>query len=339
MAELRLKSSRFRAEREADWSRLEALLARVEKRSASALSDDELIAMPVLYRSALSSLSVARATSLDQNLIDYLEGLSTRAYFFVYGTRTTVLERVGRFFAHDWPKAAKALWRETLICWALMLIGVATAYVLVQQNPAWFNAFVPGGLAEGRGPEASAAALRATLFDNTHGHGHWLSAFAAFLFSHNAQIGLFAFALGFAFGIPTALLEIMNGCTLGAFLAVFVSHGLGVDAGGWLLIHGVTELTATVLAGAAGMRIGWALAFPGDRTRLDAASAEGRKAATLMIGVLIMLACAGLLEGIGRQMIQVTWIRYAIAASTGLIWAVYLYAPRRGVDATEASRG
>jgi uncharacterized membrane protein SpoIIM required for sporulation len=336
VAELRLKSSRFRAEREADWSRLEALLARAEKRSASALTDDELIAMPVLYRSALSSLSVARATSLDQNLIDYLEGLSTRAYFFVYGTRTTVLQRVGRFFARDWPEAAQAAWRETLVCWALMLIGVATAYVLVQQNPAWFSAFVPGELAEGRGPEASTAALKATLFNN--GHGHWLSVFAAFLFSHNAQVALFAFALGFAFGIPSALLEIMNGCGLGAFLAIFIAHGLGVDAGGWLLIHGVTELTATVLAGAAGMRIGWALAFPGERTRLDAAAVEGRKAATLMAGVLVMLLCAGLLEGIGRQLIQVTWIRYAVAAATGVVWTVYLYAPRRP-ETMEAPRG
>jgi len=326
MAELRLKSSRFRAEREADWSRLEALLARVEKRSASALTDDELIAMPVLYRAALSSLSVARATSLDQNLVDYLEGLSTRAYFFVYGTRTTVLERVGGFFARDWPLAAQALWRETLICWALMLIGIATAYVLVLQDPAWFSAFVPGWLAQERGPESSTAALRMTLF-SLH-HEPWLSAFAVRLFVNNGSVALFVFALGFAFGIPTALLEIMNGCGLGAFLAVFVSHGLGVEAGGWLLIHGVTELTATVLAGAAGMRIGWALAFPGERSRLDAAAAEGRKAATLMVGVLLMLVCAGLLEGIGRQMIQDTWIRYTIAATTAVLWTAYLYTPR-----------
>ena len=337
MPELRLKSSRFRAEREADWLRLEQLLARAEKRSASALSDDELIAMPVLYRSALSSLSVARATSLDQNLIDYLDALAARAYFFVYGARATIFERIGRFFARDWPAAAQACWRETLLCWGLMLLGAAAAYVLVQQDPAWFSSFVPGGLAEGRGPEASAQALRATLFDSHQ--QHWLTIFATFLFTHNAAVALMAFALGFAFGVPTAILEFMNGATLGAFLAVFVSHGLGVDAGGWLMIHGVTELTATVLAGAGGMKIGWALAFPGERTRLDAAAAEGRKAATLMAGVLVMLFCAGLLEGIGRQLIQSTAIRYAIAAGTGLVWMVYLYAPRRAPSTADGAHG
>ncbi|HEX2802292.1 MAG TPA: stage II sporulation protein M, partial [Phenylobacterium sp.] len=73
MAELQLKSHRFRSEREADWRRLETLLVRVEKRGARGLKRDELLEMPVLYRQALSSLSMARSISLDQGLTDYLE--------------------------------------------------------------------------------------------------------------------------------------------------------------------------------------------------------------------------------------------------------------------------
>jgi uncharacterized membrane protein SpoIIM required for sporulation len=327
MAELRLKSYRFRLEREADWRRLETLLGCAEGRSPSALSDDELLAMPVLYRGALSSLSVARATSLDQGLIDYLQSLCTRAYFFVYGTRSTPLERLSRFFARDWPNAARGLWREALVCAAFMVLGLIAAYVLVIRDPDWFNSFVPGGLAEGRGPTASTEALRATLFDKGH-HDSLLPVMATFLFTHNAGVALFAFALGFAFCVPTSLLMIYHGSVLGAFIALFVSRGLGVEACGWLLIHGVTELMATTLAGAAGLRIGAALAFPGERTRLEAASAAGRQAATLMVGVLVMLFCAGLLEGIGRQLIQQTVVRYLIAVTSGLLWLGYLYWPR-----------
>lgn len=82
-------STTFRAEREEDWTRLEELLKRAEGGSVRKLSDDDLLELPVLYRSALSSLSVARETSLDMALIAYLEGLCTRAYFFVYGVRTS----------------------------------------------------------------------------------------------------------------------------------------------------------------------------------------------------------------------------------------------------------
>jgi uncharacterized membrane protein SpoIIM required for sporulation len=327
MTELRLKSVRFRAEREADWDRLERLLAKAEGRSAAALSDEELLTMPVLYRATLSSLSVARATSLDGALIDYLESLCTRAYFFVYGVRTSPLQRLRGFFAHDWPAAAKAAWRETVVCAVLTALGAVVAYILVMKDPQWFYSFVPGGLVEGRGPEASTAALRATLFDSSH--NDMLSVLATFLFTHNAEVALMAFSLGFAFCLPSAFLMVDNGCVLGAFLAVFVQHGLGVEVGGWLMIHGVTELFATVLAGAAGFRIGWSLAFPGDRTRLEAVGAAGRQAAVLMGGVLVMLFCAGILEGVGRQVIQITWIRYAVAATSGVIWLTYLYLPRR----------
>ena len=106
-----------------------------------------------------------------------------------------------------------------------------------------------------------------------------LSVFATFLFTHNAQISLFAFALGFALCLPTAALMVMNGGMLGAFLALFASRDLGAEAGGWLMIHGTTELFAIVLAGAAGFSIGWAVTFPGARSRVDAAAEAGRRAA------------------------------------------------------------
>ena len=324
MQELTLKSHRFRKEREAEWRKLEDLLARAEASSAAALSDDEIIALPVLYRSALSSLSVARAISLDQSLIAYLESLCTRAYFFVYGTRTTLLERMLAFFARDWPKAAREMWRETAIAVALTLLGATIAYVLTTRDSTWFYSFVSADMAGGRVPTATAEDLRDTLFASGEGG---LPIFATFLFTHNAQIALFAFALGFAFCVPAAFLVLYNGMMLGAFIALFQSHGLAAEFGGWVLIHGTTELFAVALAGAAGFRIGWTLAFPGSQSRIDAMSAAGRKAAIIMTGVVVMLGVAGLLEGIARQLITDTSLRYAMAFLAILLWSLYFYLP------------
>jgi len=325
MKELTLKSQRFRQERELEWRKLEDILARAEASSAAKLTDEEIIALPVLYRSALSSLSVARAISLDQSLIAYLESLCTRAYFFVYGTRTTLLKRILAFFAQDWPRAAQDLRFETAIAVALTVLGAAVAYVLTMQDSTWFYSFVSPGLADGRGPTASTEELRSTLFATDQSG---LSIFATYLFTHNAQVALLAFALGFAFCVPAAFLVLTNGLMLGAFFALFASRGLGLELGGWLLIHGTTELFAIALAGAAGFRLGWTLAFPGERSRVDAMSAAGRKAAILMTGVVVMLGVAGGLEGIGRQVITDTGLRYAIALLVLLLWLAYLYIPR-----------
>ena len=100
-----LKSYRFREERESDWRKLDLILTRAENSGVKALTDEDMMALPHLYRQAVSSLSVARSISLDQNVITYLEGLCTRAYFYVYGARTSMGERMAQFIRADWPEA------------------------------------------------------------------------------------------------------------------------------------------------------------------------------------------------------------------------------------------
>ena len=321
-----LRSRRFRAEREAGWTRLEGLLTQLERGSLARMSDADLLAVPALYRGALSALSVARATSLDRSLVDYLEDLCARAYFLVYGTRTRLGQRLVQFFAHDWPAAARALWRETALAWLSLAGGAVLAAALMLGDADWFYAFVPAGLASGRDPAASTGYLRDMLYDpGRAGFG----LFSTYLFTHNAQVAITAFALGFAFCLPTALLLAYSGATLGAFGALYYERGLGMPLGGWLLVHGVTELTAVALAGAAGFHIGAAVALPGAHSRLAATAAAGRQAATLMAGVFVMLLCAGFLEGVIRQAVRVDWQRYAIAGLSLALWALYLYLPRR----------
>lgn len=327
-ADAPLRSHRFRQEREAEWQRLETLLRLAEAGRLRRLTDDDLLAIPLLYRNAIAALSIARATSLDQGLVLYLESLCTRAYFFVYGSRVSLAERLGHFLARGWPIAVRGLWRETLAAALLTLLGGLVAFLMVQADPEWFHSIVPAGLAAGRDPDAPAALLRDSLYDS--GGGHALSTFATFLFTHNARIAIMIFALGFAFGLPSVLLLAYNGAVLGAMVAVFTRHGLGFELGGWLLIHGVTELLAIILAGAAGLRIGLAVAFPGAETRLHAAGLAGRQAATAMGGVVVMLLLAGALEGFGRQLIQQDLWRYAVAGSTALAWGLYFGWPRHG---------
>jgi uncharacterized membrane protein SpoIIM required for sporulation len=322
-----LRSLRFRREREEAWTRLDNLLTRVERGSLQKLSKDDILAIPPLYRAALSSLSVARATSLDQALIEYLEALCSRAYFFVYGGRVTLLESVFAFFTRTWPAATRRIWRETLISALIMAVGGAGAFYLVMHDPAFFYSFVPVELAGGRDPTAAAETLRETLYAAPEQQSG-LSVFATALFTHNARIALFAFALGVAFCVPSVALIAYNGATLGAMYYVFASQGLAFEFTAWLSVHGVTELFAIVLAGAAGMRVGWAVAFPGELTRLEAAERAGRESGVVIIGVVVMLLIAGLLEGFARQLVANDMYRYAIGGASGLLWALYFYLPR-----------
>ena len=323
-----MKSYRFRTEREADWAQLDRIVQQAEKRGVDGLSDKDIADLPHLYRQAVSSLSVARSISLDQNVIAYLETLCARAYFFVYGTRARMGERIAQFFARDWAAAVSAAKGPTLLAFLCLFGGALLAFFLTLNDPEWYWTFHGGW--DPRNPNASYEELRATLYEERRDIVDMLGAFAAQLFSHNSGIAIFAFALGFAFGAPTAILLIYNGVYLGSFYAVFWNKGLAYELTGWLFIHGVTELFAVILAGAAGFMIGGAVAFPGRKTRMQSMREAGNKAAMVIIGAVIMLFLAALLEGFGRQLINNDLVRYMIAGTTLLFWLGYFYIPRRG---------
>src|SRR4029077_19825149 len=147
--ELVLKSSEFRKGREASWRDLETLIDRVERRGARALSLAELEQLPILYRAALSSLSVARTIALDRNLLLYLENLALRAYLAVYGPRVSPLEGLRAFFIYDLPAAVRAARWHLVIAALALSVGVAVGLVLTIQDEAWFATLLPADLAGG----------------------------------------------------------------------------------------------------------------------------------------------------------------------------------------------
>ncbi len=318
-----LRSDRFRQEREPDWKRLEAIVTRMEKGRLRRISDADVLALPVLYRTVASSLSVARETSLDAATLAYLESLVQRAWFLVYGPRTTLWSWLGRFFGGEWSRAVRSIWKEMAVALALMVAGTVIGWQLCAMDPDWYYALFPAEGGDPRVPGASAEALKEVMFGKEGKDG--LSVFAASLFSHNAGVAILCFALGFAFGIPPLLLLIQNTTLLGALLWLHDEQGLLIDIVGWLSIHGTTELFAILLAGAAGLHVGRSMAFPGDRSVLEAAAAAGQRAAVVMAGVVLMLVCAGMLEGLGRQLINDTTQRLVVGYAILAFWLAYFF--------------
>lgn len=310
------RSVAFRAEREAQWKELDGLVERALRSGMKSLHEGELRKLPVLYRATLSSLSVARRTALDRSLIDYLEALAARAYLAVYGSRRSTRGALRRALFHSFPQQVRALWREVALSFGITTLGVVVAIALMNVDQGWYDAFVDPSLASGRDPQASTESLREVLYS---GENQALSFFASFLFVHNARIGMACFALGFAAGIPTALLLFTNGLMLGAFLSLYASRGLLIPLIGWLLPHGIPEIGAVVLCGAAGLHLGRAMLLPGRRTIRDALGDSGRRAAMVVAGSVVLFGIAGVIEGVFRQVVQDDALRFALAGFNA-IW-------------------
>lgn len=319
-----LRSAEFRKGREQSWEQLDEILTRIDKKGIKSLTAEEAEKLPLLHRAALSSLSVARNIVLDRNLLHYLEGLAMRSYLAVYGPRIGLIQSFRDFFAFGFPRAVRSIrWHLAAACLAL-LAGTLAGYLLVADDMNYFYTLVPAELAAERGPGSTAEELiKEELFAPWPGFVDTFVVFANSLFRHNTIVGILAFGLCFALGLPTIFLLIYNGLTLGAFIALHADKGLAFDFLGWLSIHGVTEILAIIMCGGAGLAVAEKIIFPGRLPRLESLAVGGRRAASVVAGAVALFFIAGILEGGFRQLIDNTLGRYAFAAVTAAGWLYY----------------
>lgn len=145
--------------------------------------------------------------------------------------------------------------------------------------------------------------------------------FFAEVTTNNIRVAFLAFALGaISAGIGAAWLLVLNGAILGIVSSWMITEGDAARFFGFIVPHGALELTAIVIAGAAGMRVGWSYVAPGDRTRRDALRDEGQRAVTIALGLMSMFLVAGLVEGFITGSGLPTALRVAIGV---VLWALY----------------
>ncbi|MCA9521136.1 MAG: stage II sporulation protein M [Myxococcales bacterium] len=298
------------------------MVERAEKRGPRRLSAEDLSRLPALHRATVSSLSVARAITLDRGLIAYLDNLCVRAHLLVYGPSVGLIKSTRRFMSQRFPETVRRYAKAVAVAWACMIIGTLAGLALTRSDPEMFYVFVGKNLAGGRGPMSTRDELRNVLY-GIHKSPDALAYLTSELFTHNTRVGFTAFAFGMLFGLPVFLALIYNGLILGAFWAIHLDQGLGLDLWLWLLPHGVTELLAISLCGAAGLILGHALLFPGQRPRMQNLGIEGRNAAVLVIGTIPMFLLAGLIEGVLRQLVNDVAVRGAVSLLTALLWGWY----------------
>ena len=298
------------------WQRLEDLLTLLDRISLRRLHREEVRELGRIYRRTASDLAIARAESRDPRLVNYLNNLVIRAHGRIY--RAEAREggrRVGRFFAHDFPRTFRRTWRYTATAFVIFMFFAALSFI-----GTW------------RDPEFSELAGISPLFREyiVSTRTRWWESLneanqvgAGIIMTNNIWVMFRAVAFGAFFGIGTLYVMAFNGVHLGAVLALTYHAGFGNELLTFMAGHGVIELTCIFLAGGAGLLIGSALLLPGDFARGDALRLRGREAIQLIVGCIPLLILAGIIEGFISPAPIAPAIKISVAALTGL--ALYSY--------------
>ena len=303
---------RFIAGNEAGWTRLEAL-ASTARRGAGRLGEDELAELVRLYQRTSTHLSYAQTYFADPGLSLRLSQLVAGAGAVIYGTRPRSLRGLGDFVTVTFPAALWQLRRAVLVS-ALLTFLPALGIGLWLAHSS-------------RAVEASAPAALRQAYVNHDFRAYYSSepaaAFATTVYTNNVRVAIVAFATGIVFCVPTALLLAVNGANLGQAAGLFAAAGKSGVFWGLVLPHGLIELTSVVMAGAAGLRLGWTLVDPGDRPRLGALAEEGRRAVVIVFGTVFTLLVAGAIEGFVTGSRLPTTARVGIGVAVEVLFLTY----------------
>lgn len=312
----------FLAANQPAWERLAKLTQRAGRR-AGRLSPSELEELVRLYQRVSSHLSYARTYLAEPALVARLTGLVAAAGAVVYGTRAKTWRAVGRFFTTTFPAAVwHARWFMAASA-ALLLVPVAVMAI-------WL-----GNSERARSAAAPEAVREAYVQDDFEDYYSSRPAgeFAAQVTTNNIQVSIYVFAGGIAFCVLSALLLVYNGASLGFALGLFVAAGEQAKFWGLILPHGLLELTAVIIAGGAGLRLGWTLIDPGDRPRAAALIEEGRRSVAIVIGLFLAFVIAGLIEGFITGSGMPTLVRVGTGVLVEIGFLAYIWTQGRAAVA------
>jgi uncharacterized membrane protein SpoIIM required for sporulation len=313
---------RFIARNAHTWARLEELSSRAGRgrRRLAPAEVDELVDM---YQRVSSHLSHARVAYRDPALTGRLTRLVSRSNGVIYASRGRTLGAVRDFFAWRFPAAVWQSGRFVAASAALLLVpAVAIGAWMATSDEAL----------EASAPDAVREAYLNEDFEDYYS-SEPATQFATEVTVNNIQVAITAFASGVLLCVPAALLLAFNGAYLG------FAGGLFADAGelgkffGLILPHGLLELTAVVIAGGAGLRLGWAVIAPGDRSRGQALGDEARRAGVIALGLVLAFVVAGLIEGFITGRGVPTGLRVGIGVAAEAAFVVWIVVQGRAASA------
>jgi uncharacterized membrane protein SpoIIM required for sporulation len=304
-----------------EWSELETLVDRLLGRKTTLPRSSAPVSgvrFAALYRRACEHLALARARSYPAYLIDRLERATADAHQLIYHRRDFGLARAKRVVAVDFPSAVRKHHAHVTVATAALVLPTIIVALLVYRRPELILSVVSAETAssfqEMYSPAADSIGRTRTATTD------WMM--FGFYIRNNVSVAFQCFAGGLFAGLGTLFFLAYNGAFSGALAGYLTERGLAPTFYSFIATHSAFELTAIVLSGAAGLRIGHALVAPGRLTRLRSLEQATRDAAVLLYGVTAMLFVAAAIEAFWSS---AKWIpplvKYGVA---GVCWTAVL---------------
>ncbi|MCL1988647.1 MAG: stage II sporulation protein M [Firmicutes bacterium] len=319
-----MTETQFIKQNEQRWQQLEAFNTTLQRKGIKALSRLEIRNFAETFRSVGYHLAYAKTHFPNSNLIAYLSHIVGVANNYYYVRKHGNLKSVTTYILYGFPKAVRQTWLFTLVSAILFMFGMLFAYVYVSSDVNNFSQIFPAEMGE---------------INLGEGEVVWdYPLMSAIIMTNNIRVAIMALVFGISGGIGTVYILFFNGLTLGSLAAYIDIMGSPSDTLiFWSLIlpHGVPELLAIFISGAAGLIIGKSLLIPGNYTRKDSVIKGAKEAMTLVPGIVLILILAGLIEGFFTPLGIIPQAKLVFALIVAIALGIYIHRVPKRYSTTE----
>lgn len=243
-----------------------------------------------LYTNMTDDLSYARTYFPRSKTVRYLNQLASKIHRTIYRNKREDTKRIRRFWIIELPELLISVRKELLVSLLIFIFSIMIGWGSAA-NDDTFVRLILGD-----------AYVNMTLQNIEQGDpmavykgSRELPMFLGITFN-NVRVAFLAFVFGAIFSVGTAYFMFSNGVMLGAFQYLFYERGLFWDSWRTVWIHGTLELSAIVIAGAAGFILGNSILFPKTYKRGTSFIRGAKKGLKIVIGLVPVFITAGLLE-------------------------------------------
>ena len=292
------------------WKEFEEILEQ-QKKDPDKLND--------LFIQITDDLSYSRTFYPNRSVRVYLNNLAQQIFHSIYKNKKSRRSRLMSFWTDELPHLIYNARQEFRLAFFLFVVAFIIGVVSSAMNPE-FPRVILGDSYVDMTIENIESGDPMAVYKEKGAFGMSMG-----ITINNLFVAFLIFILGVFYAIGTVFFLIKNAVMVGAFQYFFFEKGVFLESFLTIWIHGTFEISAIIIAAAAGLTMGKGLVFPETYSRLQAFQISARRGLKIMLGIIPLFLLAGFFEGYLTRHTEVPDIVRALFIMVCLSFVLYYY--------------
>lgn len=267
----------------------------IEKwRGYESIAEDMAVSTPDdvadAYIDVTSDLAFSQTHYPQSRITKYLNNLASAIHNNIYRNKRERWTRIVTFWTQEMPLTMWEARRELRLSFAIFLFSALVGMVSQLIDPEFSRLILSNAYVEMTIENIENGAPMAVYDGSPEG-----SMFMG-ITMNNIYVSFIAFAMGLLTSFGTGFIIFRNGVMLGAFQTFFAQYGLLGESALAIWLHGTIEISAIIVAGAAGLAMGNGWLFPGTYKRLYSFRRGAKRGLKIVMGTVPLFITAGFIE-------------------------------------------